>query len=736
LLLLALVALFLISEPLPAQNGARDGKPAAEPKTVEELARLIRPTIVVITASGRDGKQHGIGTGFLLKDGLIATNLHVIGEGRPITIQLADGATHPITAVHASDRSLDLALLKIDAKGLPALELGDSDALRDGQPVVALGHPRGLKYSVVSGVVSGRQKIDNQAMIQLAMPIEEGNSGGPLVDLHGRVQGVITLKSQVTANLGFAVPVNALKGLLSKPNPIPLARWVTIGTLNPDEWATVYEGRWRQRGGKIVVDGLGIGFGGRSLCLSKREVPELPYELGVSVRLLDESGAGGLVFHADGGEKHYGFYPTNGKLRLSRFEGPDVFSWKVLTEVKSEHYRRGEWNTLKVRVEKGRILCYLNDQLVIESTDAGLTSGKVGLAKFRESHVEFKHFQVAKKLPPALPSAELIARITKSLTKLPPRGKGDGGLADELTRNGRPGIDVLRERARELEAQAARLRELAVAVHHKSVLKELAEATQGDDGKIDLVHAALLIARLDNEELDVETYRKQVDRLAREIAAALPKEAGDKERLATLNKELFAERGFHGSRGDYYHRSNSYLNEVIDDREGIPITLSLLYLELGRRLGLNLEGVGLPGHFVVQHQPANSKPVLIDVYEGGKEMSLKEAARKVENITGKPLQAENLFPVSKRAILVRLLHNLANLAQRDQDLPGFLRYHDAILTVAPDSSDDRLTRSAARYQSGDREGAIADLDYLLKQDPPGLDREQVLKLRQLLGRQK
>src|SRR5205823_5931449 len=133
---------------------------------------------------GRDGKSEGLGTGFVVSaDGLIATNRHVIGEGRPITVELADGTKHEATAVYASDRALDLAVVRIDAKGLTPLPLGDSASLKDGQSVVALGNPQGLKHSVVSGVVSGRREIDGRPMIQLAIPIEPGNSGGPVLDL-------------------------------------------------------------------------------------------------------------------------------------------------------------------------------------------------------------------------------------------------------------------------------------------------------------------------------------------------------------------------------------------------------------------------------------------------------------------------------------------------------------------------------------------------------------------------
>jgi regulator of sirC expression with transglutaminase-like and TPR domain len=480
---------------------------------------------------------------------------------------------------------------------------------------------------------------------------------------------------------------------------------------------------------------MGTGFGGRSLCLAKKDVPPIPYEVAVTVRLADEAGAGGLVFHADGGDKHYGFYPSAGKLRLSRFEGPDVFSWKVLHNEASPHYRPGEWNTFKVRVEKEKILCYVNDHLVLESTDQALTGGKVGLAKFRNSHVEFKQFRVGAKLPPATPPADVVARVTKLVTEMAPQGPPKAGQVEQALKDAPASLAALRDRARLLEQQAAQLRELAVMVHHRTTLAELERVTRGKDEDIDLIHAALLLARLDNEELEVEPYRAQVDRIAREIAAALPKGASEQKRLTALNQDLFAGRGFHASRGDYYNRANSYLNEVLEDREGLPITLSLLYMELGRRLGLKIEGVGLPGHFVVRHVPAKGKPQLIDVYEGGKAMSRAEAERKVRAATGEPLREEHLVAAGKRVILVRMLYNLRALAQKENDAPGFLRYQDAILTVTPDDAEARFLRARARFEMGDRVGAIADLDWMLELNPPGLNREVVMKLRRFLSQQ-
>src|SRR5262249_2108123 len=153
---------------------------------------------------------------------------HVIGEARPISVRLVDGREFDVVAIHATERSQDLAILKIDAKDLPTLPLGDSDKLHDGQAVVAMGNPLGLEHSVVAGVLSGRREIDGRTMLQVAIPIEKGNSGGPLLDRQGRVHGLLTMKSLKTENLGFAVPVNALKPLIEKPNPISISRWLTI----------------------------------------------------------------------------------------------------------------------------------------------------------------------------------------------------------------------------------------------------------------------------------------------------------------------------------------------------------------------------------------------------------------------------------------------------------------------------------------------------------------------------
>ena len=706
--------------------------------TVAALAERVRPSVVVVSFSGRDGKQQGLGTGFVISaDGLIATNLHVIGEARPIDVQFADGRTFSVSAIHATEKSMDLAVLKIDAKDLPALELGDSDQLKQGEQVIAIGNPLGLRHSVVSGVVSEKRELEGKPMIQVAIPIERGNSGGPLLDMRGRVHGIVTLKSQVTSNLGFAVVINALKPLLEKPNPIPMSRWTTIGTIDERQWSTVFGARWRQRAGRISVDETGSGFGGRSLCLSTMKPPELPFEVAVSVQFSPEEGAAGLVFHADGNSKHYGFYPSNGRLRLTRFDGPSVYQWKVLQELPHKAYRPNDWNDLKVRLEADRILCYVNDELAIESTDTGLTSGAIGLCKFRNTAAEFRRFRAGANLHSERPSEETVKRITETVASLPVDRPADHELVDRLLPEGQATSEVLRREARLLEQRAQRMRELAVAVHARRTQQELADEVAKKPEDFDLLRAALLLSRIDNEEVDVDVYLREADQLVTDIKTEMADNTSEQERLAALDRFLFEQLGFHGSRTNYYHRSNSYLNEVIDDREGLPITLSVLYMELARRLGLKVVGVGLPGHFVVRFEPTKGEPTLVDVFNNAEPMTLEEARTTIRIRLNGQVDDEEFERLTEtfleasppKAILLRMLSNLRSVAEEDRDLDSILRYLDTALVIDPESLESRARRIDIRIRSGRIPEALSDIDWMLERRPAGMDVNQVMQLR-------
>ncbi|HVY71650.1 MAG TPA: tetratricopeptide repeat protein, partial [Verrucomicrobiae bacterium] len=555
------------------------------------------------------------------------------------------------------------------------------------------------------------------------------NSGGPMLDRQGRVHGLLTMKSMVSRNLGFATPVNALKLLLDRPNPVPIRRWLAQGAVSTKSWQPLFGAQWSQRAGRIEVTGAGAGFGGRALLLSRTAPPPRPYELTVTVRLEDESGAAGLAFASDGGDKHYGFYPTAGQLRLTRFEGPVASNWTILTTKPSEFYRPGEWNTLTVRVEPGRLLCYVNGHLVIESDDQGLAGGSVGLAKFRDTQASFKNFAVAEHLnnPAPIVPAELATRVAKLGQGA--EGDTDAALLAELRANDDASRRLLREQASKLEREASRLRRLADRVHAEAIGAELDTVLNGPEEKIDLARAVLLLSKLDNPDLEIRAYQLTLTGMAREAMANVPAGADDSARVAAITKYLFAENGFHGSRLDYYNRANSYLDKVIDDHEGIPITLSVLFTELAARAGLtNVAGIPVPSHFMVKFTPAGEKEQYINVFEGGKTMTRAEIAELVADNAGVALQDEHLQAASKRQIVIRMLRNLFDAARRGDSAGDALRYLDVIVRLAPDSAYERFDRGMLRWQTGDRAGAKEDFKWLLDHEPAGIPLERVEEL--------
>jgi serine protease Do len=708
--------------------GAMRAEP--EPRTAAELAAWARPSLAVISHYGRDGSRDGIGSGFVVsEDGLVATSLHVIGEGRRMSVELGNGKKYEVKEIHAWDRKLDLAVVRIEAADLAALPLGEADVIEQGLPVIAMGNPLGLDYSIVQGIISAKREMEGVPMIQLAMPIEPGNSGGPLLDMQGRVLGLVNLKSTVTANLGFATSVNSLKSLLARPNRVSMERWLSLGVLDAEEWKPVMGGHWTRKSGRIEVTGAGTGFGGRALCLYQGSLPEIPFEVEVTVRLEQESGAAGLVFGSDGDQRHYGFYPSAGQMRLTRFDGPNVFTWTILAQGESVHYRAGDWNRLKVRLEEDRIFCYVNGGLQFESGGLEFAGNQIGLAKFRDTEARFKQFRMG----PSLPGPEMFQPEWLEpglLEKLAGTTGAERELIEALKGRAGPARIYLQERARELESQAARLRELAEAVHRESVRAELAGLFADSEEGTDLFYAALLIAKLDHPDLEMAVYQEELESMARQIRKRLSEEADENARLDLLSAYLFEENGFHGSRTDYYNRANSYMNQVLDDREGLPITLAVLYLELGRRIGVeNLFGVALPGHFMVRHGEAPGPERWIDVFDGGKVLTREETSLLAKRF-GTALKEDHFQPASKRQIIVRMLRNLAGRAQENE--VNALAYQEVIVALLPEDPQERFNRAMLRFRHGDRRGAKEDFEWLLEKRPPELRLDRIAELYRLL----
>ncbi len=722
-----------------------------EPGQVRKLTELAKPSLVTVRQMGRDGERSGTGSGFIIGDGLVVTNLHVIGEGRSIEVELYDGTVCAVTEVHASDRHYDLAVLRVDSGGkiLKALKVGDSAKIEQGDLIVGFGAPQGLALSVVPGAISAIRKLDpgfagegetpEFPMLQLAMPIEQGNSGGPVINLEGEVLGIVTLRHRVTENLGFAVPSNDLQTLLDKPNPVPMSRWRTIGTLDPRQWTPVMGADWSQRGGIIRSRQVGEGFGGRALCLSSMKVPAPPYEVAVSVKLEDEGGAAGLAFASDGQDVHYGFYPSDGKLRLTRFEGPDVYSWSILEQIEVPAYEKGEWNRLRVRVEAGKLIAWVNEEKVLEIEDAALRGGTVGLCKFRETVADFRGFRVGSDLSEKDMPQEERERTSSLLDRFVKEGGTDGVLA-ELGRDGLGSQQIIRDRVAELEALVANLKGLESEVYRTTVSREMLMTLDRPESEVDLFEVGLQIARLDDPELDLEHYREAFSQFVGDAKVYVEKaalEGGVKERAEALRDFMFKENGFHGSRGEYYHHANSYVNRVLDDREGLPITLSVVFIELARRLGIpEVYGAALPGKFMVGVSvPAgeDKEPLFFDVFEEGASHTRESAARIALEMTGTAPEESAFDPAGARDIAVRMLRNLVDIEiNRKQTPEQAENYLELLLAIQPDSAYERFQRAILRVQAANIGGAREDLDWLLEKRPPGLDYSRLEQFRESL----
>lgn len=744
--------------PAPAGNAAADDKPNQTDRiNVEALAERALKSLVVVRSTDRTGSDLGLGTGFAIEGkGLIATAYHVIGDGREISIELKDGRKLPVTEIFASSSQLDLAIVRVDGLELPPLALSAEAKTPAGREIVALGHPEGFRNAVVSGVVSGHQEIDGVEMLQLAMSIERGNSGGPVLDAQGQVVGVVTRKSALRDKLGFALPVRLLRDLQNDPNTVPMSRWSTIGALDETQWTPIFGGNWRQRAGRILVNGEGKSFGGRTLCLNQTEVPELPIDLRVQVKLESEEGASGLVFHSDGNDRHYGFYPSAGNLRLTRFDGPDVGSWTILHNEPHPAYRMDQWNTLTVRIQKDRFECYVNGTLVVQSSDSVIPSGRVGLAAFRGTAAEFRRFELGTNLLPASASEESFEKLRKLAEELNWNQPAQSPAIESLLPLGDAASEFLNEEADRLEQKSKRLKQLATDLHEASVRKAIASALNlsqketGDQGaetsspneattttasEADLLTAALLIARQDNADVDVPLYVRRIDQMAEELKKRVPIDSAESLRIAALDSYLFEELGVRGSRYEYESPSNSYLNEVIDDREGIPITLSVLYMELAKRINLKVVGVGLPGHFVVRFEPGDgSMPQTIDVFERGKRLS-EDEVRAILSDAGFPDQPRFREAKSPREIIERMQLNLLSLAEARRDDASVLRYLETLVMLDPMSVEFRAKRLEMRARTGRLQMAIDDASWFIQEQPPGVDVERVRELRTTLEMQ-
>ncbi len=203
------------SAPTPPKNPAPPPPPQQSPA---DIAAHSTPAVVTVRT------PEGLGSGFVVReDGWIATNFHVINGARRIVVVFANKHELPVIEIMNASRSHDLAILRVDARHLPVLALGNSDKVRPGDTVVAIGHPLGLEDTVSNGLVSAVRHVDDGLeVLQISAPIAPGSSGGPLFNDRGEVIGVATAILRGGQNLNFALPVKYVQELIDHPQPVSM----------------------------------------------------------------------------------------------------------------------------------------------------------------------------------------------------------------------------------------------------------------------------------------------------------------------------------------------------------------------------------------------------------------------------------------------------------------------------------------------------------------------------------
>ncbi len=259
-----------------------------------------------------------------------------------------------------------------------------------------------------------------------------------------------------------------------------------------------------------------------------------------------------------------------------------------------------------------------------------------------------------------------------------------------------------------------------------SNLSRFAHLVGRRESAIDLAEAALLIAEDAYPRLDLDAYLARLDALAEPLRAGWRAYAPLEEHVAALNGHLFGEIGFRGNREDYYDPRNSYLNEVLDRKLGIPITLSVVYMEVARRLGMTVVGIGLPGHFIVQAE-RDGTSLLLDPFNGGETLSAEDCERLVAESYGTSVafSEEQLVPVKKRQILTRMLTNLKRTYLGTDDAGAAWPIVEKMVLLNPESAIDRRDRGLVAYRLNNFAQARQDLRYYLEHRPDAADRAAI-----------
>ena len=272
--------------------------------------------------------------------------------------------------------------------------------------------------------------------------------------------------------------------------------------------------------------------------------------------------------------------------------------------------------------------------------------------------------------------------------------------------------------------------------------KRWKEIVAAPEEEIDLAEAALVLAALEYPGLDVPACLARLDELGATLKRRLRGDIGPTETLIALNRYLFDELGFRGNEDDYYDPRNSYLNEVLDRRLGIPITLSIVYVEVGRRVGLALHGVSFPGHFLVKC-PMRNGAVVLDPYARGVSLGVEELQQRLKVLRsgvtpGADMVTQMIAAAGKKAILARMLRNLKGIYRERGDLQRALAAADRVISLEPGAAEEYRDRAGLYFDMECFRAALSDFRSYLMLKPGAEDaavvQRRVVELQQIAAR--
>lgn len=254
----------------------------------------------------------------------------------------------------------------------------------------------------------------------------------------------------------------------------------------------------------------------------------------------------------------------------------------------------------------------------------------------------------------------------------------------------------------------------------------LLDLLRRDDSDAPLDLAALELSRIEFPSLDPQPFLDILDSYAAEIEARMRMEYDGVERLQILHEFFFREQGFSGNESDYYNPRNSCLNEVIASRQGIPISLAVVYLSIADRLEMPMSGVGLPGHFIVRYDESDFH-TFVDVYNNGELLDEEQCYQLGRQMTGMDLTPAPgvLNPVSNRQILVRMLNNMRSIYLRGKSYIKAGQVLDLLVEASPSDPDSYILRGAVNVELRKYKAAKSDFERYLALSPEARDRQKV-----------